>query len=117
MHVDPPPIPLINSKNDTKSHKDFTTIKFRRDSMSENSDLYEFKMALFENDYLEEFLLSVRNFQMNLGTSGRLASGANIQYLHTLVCGEALHQLETLSAEVRINTTEYLDLIILGLGA
>ena len=31
VHVDPPPIPLIKSKNDDKSDKDFVKIKFCKD--------------------------------------------------------------------------------------
>ena len=45
------------------------------DPKSENSDLYEFKMALFDKDEQEEFLLFIRNFQMTLKASGTLATG------------------------------------------
>ena len=54
---------------------------------------------------------------MTLEASGTLASGANIQYLCTLVRGEVLRQLDTLYVEVGITTTENLKLILLGLGA
>ena len=49
MHVEPPPIPIIKSKNGDKLDKYFVKIKLRRDTMSENLYLYEFKMALFDN--------------------------------------------------------------------
>ena len=49
IHVEPHPIPLIKSKNDTKAKKYCVKIKLRRDNTSEKSDLYEFKMALFNN--------------------------------------------------------------------
>ena len=49
VHVEPPPIPLIKIKHDDKSDKDLVKLKFCRDLTSEKSDLYEFKMALFEN--------------------------------------------------------------------
>ena len=45
-----------------------------------------------------------------------LASGAKIPYLCTLVRGEALCQLDTLSVEVESTTIEHLNLIILSLG-
>ena len=78
VHVDPPPIPLIKSKNNNKLDKYCVEIKFRRGPTSENSDLYEFIMALFDNGKPEEFLLFVRNFSMTLEASGTLAAGANI---------------------------------------
>ena len=55
--------------------------------MSENSDLYELKMALFDICKPDEFLLFIRNFNMTLEASGMLKAGVNIQYLCTLVHG------------------------------
>ena len=49
INVDPPPIPRIKIKNDMKAEKYCVKIKLRRDNTSEKSDLYEFKMALFNN--------------------------------------------------------------------
>ena len=77
---------------------------------------YEFKMALFYNSEPEEFLLLVRGFKITLKAYGMLAASAKIQYLCMLVCGEALHQLDTFSFEVLSTTSEYLKYIILGLG-
>ena len=73
-------------------------------------------MALFDNSELEEFLLFIRNFQMDLKASGTLAAGAKIQYLHTLVCGEALRQIDTLSTEGRSITSKDLESTNLVLG-
>ena len=47
--------------------------------MSQNSDLYEFKMALFDNGAIDEFLFFVRNFNMPLEAPGTLVAGATIQ--------------------------------------
>ena len=66
VYVGPPSITLIKSKINEKSDTYFVNIKFRRDPMSEKSDLYEFKMALFDNGNPEELLLFVCNFNMNL---------------------------------------------------
>ena len=63
----------------------------RGDPTSEKLDLYGFKMTLFDNGNPEELLLFIRNFNMTLEVSIALVSGANIQYLLTLVRGEALH--------------------------
>ena len=55
LHAEPPPTPVIKSKHDDMSDQDFVKIKFCRDPTSENLDLYEFKMALFDNIEPEEF--------------------------------------------------------------
>ena len=84
--------------------------------MSEKLDLYEFKIALFDNSKSEEFLLFIRNLNMALKAPVTLKSGAKTRYLRTLVRGEELHQFYTLSAEVGSATLEKLKSIILGLG-
>ena len=73
-------------------------------------------MALFENGDPEEFLLFVRNFQMTLKASGTLTASAKIQYIHTLLRGEALRQLEAFSIDMGSTTTTHLNQIILSLG-
>ena len=90
VHVDPPPIIPIKIKNNKKSDKYFVKIKLRRDPTSEKSDLYELKIPLFDNGELEDFLLFVCNFNVTLEASGTLKAGVKVQYLHTLVRGEAL---------------------------
>ena len=54
---------------------------------------------------------------MTLVASCMFNTGANIQYLHMLVRGEALRQFDMLSAEVRSATSENLTFIILGFCA
>ena len=46
-----------------------------------------------------------------------LVYSANIKFLRTMVHGEALRQVDRLSAEVGSTTSENLRFIILGLGA
>ena len=58
LHVDPPPIPLIKINHNDKLENDFVKIKLRRDPTSEKLDLYEFKMAFFDNIDPEEFCCS-----------------------------------------------------------
>ena len=55
LHVEPPPISLIKENHDGKSERDVVKLKLRRDPTSHMSDLYEFKMSLFENGKIEEF--------------------------------------------------------------
>ena len=64
--------------------------------MSEKSHMNEFKKTLFDNGYPEEFLLFVKKSKMTLKESGTLTDNLNIQYVRNLLCGEALHQFDTL---------------------
>ena len=73
-------------------------------------------MDLFDNGDPEAIFLFVWNFQMTLEESVTLAAGAKIRYLHTLVRGKKLIQLDTLSVEVVSTALDNLKLIILGLG-
>ena len=77
-HVDPPSITLIQETYDGKSEKYFVKLKLRRDPTSSTLDLYEFKISLFDNCVLVEFLLFVRNFNITLMASGTLGTGAKI---------------------------------------
>ena len=115
VYMDLPQSTMIKSKNYDKPDKYFVRIKLRRDPTSENSDLYELKMALFDNVRLKEFLLLIRNFNMTLKASGTLMTGANNQYLHMLVRREVLLQFDTFSAEIGSDTPENFISIILGL--
>ena len=100
MRVKPTPIPLTKINIDAKSDKNCVDIKLRRGLKEEMSDLYGFKMALFYNSELEDFLLFVRKFQMTLEAFRTLTAGAKNQSICMLVRGEALHQLDGFSVEV-----------------
>ena len=117
IHVEPPPTPLIKIKNGDKSDKYFVKIKLRRGPMQSLSGLYEFKMDLFDNGDPEEFLLFVQNFNMNLTASETLATESKIQYICTLVHGEALRQFYSLSADVEGVNPITVETIILGFAS
>ena len=114
--MEPLLIPLIKVKYYGKSDTYFVNLKLRRDPMSSKSDLYEFKMSLFDNGELEYFLLFVRNFNINLVVTGMMETAAKIKYLRTLVCGEALHQFDSFSADVGSTETLNMEYIIKGLA-
>ena len=80
------------------------------------SDLYESKMSLLDNVKPEDLLLFVCNFNTILAASGTLEVDAKFQYLCTLVCGEALHQFESLSAYAESTENLNVDYIIRGLA-
>ena len=99
-HVEPQLIPLIIETHDGKSDKDFSKLRLCRDPSSSTTDLYEFKMSLFDNGETEKFLLFVCNFNMTLAASGTLEAGAKVKYLITIVRGEAFLQFDLLSDDV-----------------
>ena len=78
--------------------------------------LYEFKMDLFDNGDLEEFLLLMQNFKMMLKALEMLADITKIQYLCTILCGKAPHQFDNFCAHVGGITSMHFRHIILGLG-
>ena len=114
-HVDPPRIILIQEIHNGKSGKYFVKLKLHIYPMEYTSDLYEFKMSLFDNGDPEEFLLFVRNFNITLSASGALEVGTKGQYLCTLVHGEALLHFDSFSADVESTQTLNVDDIIKGL--
>ena len=74
-------------------------------------------MDLFDNGYLEDFLLFVQNFTMTLAASGTMETGAKIKYLCTLVRGEELRQFDSLSSDVQGANPLTLETIVLGLDS
>ena len=82
-------------------------IKLCRDPTPEKSDIYEFKISLFDNGEPEEFLLFIRDFNITFEASGQIIYGVNIQYLCTMICGEVLRQVDMFSAEVVNTTSEF----------
>ena len=78
LYVDPPLTPLIKSKHDENSDKDFVILKLRRDVMSKNPYLYDFKMDLFNNGNTEESLLFFCNFNMTIDASETLGAAEKV---------------------------------------
>ena len=74
-------------------------------------------MYLFNHGKPEGLLLFLRNLQMTLEATGTLDTEAKVQYLCKLFHGEALHQFDLMSADVK-NTETPLDVeyILKGLA-
>ena len=116
-HVEPNPIPLIKETSIGNSDGDYVKLNLHRDPMSSTSDLYEFRKSLFDHVALEKFLLIVQNFQISLAATGMLEMEAKIQYLCTLLCGEALCQFDLVSADAKnIKTLLDVDYLLKGLA-
>ena len=84
-HLDPSLILLIQETHNGILDKDFIKLKLHRYPNFSTSDIYEFKMSLFDNGEPEEFLLFFRNFNVTFVTSGKLEVGVKYQYFYTLV--------------------------------
>ena len=78
-HLYPPSIPIIKENHYGKSDKDVVKLKLRRDPTLPTSNLYGFKISLFDNGEPVKFLLFVRNLNMNLTASGTLEAGTKHQ--------------------------------------
>ena len=85
IHMDPPLILLIKINYDTKAEKDCVKIKLCKDPTLENPDMYEFKISLFDNGKLEEFLLFVHNLKMAIDAPGTLTYNVKLWYICTLL--------------------------------
>ena len=105
-HIEPPPILCIKDISTSKSDRDYVILKLRRDPNYSASDPYELMMFLFDHSEPEEFLLFVQNFHMTLVASGMLEPEAKVQYICTLVCGEALCQFDFVSAHAKNKGTQ-----------
>ena len=55
-HIETPPIPLVKETSTGKSDRDYVKLKLHRDPKYSTSDLYEFRMSLFDHGEPEEFL-------------------------------------------------------------
>ena len=86
-NLEPPLVPLIKEKSTGKSDGDYVKLKLHRNTTSSTSDLYDFRMSLFDHGKPEEFFSFVQNFQMTISATGTLEIEANVQYLCTLLSG------------------------------
>ena len=72
----------------------------RRYATTSTLGVYEFNLSLFDHDNPEDFLLFLRKLNTNIAVAGMLGMDAKIQYLRTLVRGEALRQFDLLYADI-----------------
>ena len=89
---------------------------WRKNPTSATSDIYRYKMALFENGQLDEFLLFVQYLQNTIDTIRVKLAAENIQYMRKLLCEKGLCEFETPSGTTSFTTNVNQNQIILGLG-
>ena len=115
-HIYPPPIPLIKETSISKSDGDRVKLNLRRYPTSITLHIYGFRMYLFDHSETEEFILFIKIFQMTLASSGTLETESKVQFIRTLVCGEALCQFDLVSSDAKNTGTQlYVDYLLKGL--
>ena len=114
-HVEPQLITLIKEIYYGNIKFVFVKPNLLRYPMFSTSDLYEFRMSFFHGNP-DEFMVFVRNSNMNLAATGILDMDAKIQYLRTLVRGEVLRHFDSFPAGVKNTETINVELIIKGLA-
>ena len=74
-------------------------------------------MSFFDHGDPEEFLLFVRNFIITIAAPGTLETDVKVQYICTIIHGEALHKFDMLYVDVEnMDTTLTVDYLIKGLA-
>ena len=102
--METPPITFIKSNNDLKTERYHVEIKLCGNTTSDKLDRYGFKMALFDNDDPEKFLLFMKIFNFA------------IKYIRSLSYVESLSQFNALCIQIVSTTMTHLNQVILGLG-
>ena len=116
-HVDPHLIPLTKETLTGKSDEDYVKLKLLRYPTSITSDLYEFRMSLFDHGNPEEFLLFFRKLIMIIASTGMLETYTKVQYLCTPVSEEDFRKFELLYADVEnTDTSLTVDYLLKGLA-
>ena len=72
-------------------------------------------MSLFDSGEKKNLVTHAKTSVMP-GASGRIATNVKLQYLCTIINGEALHQFDTFCAQFGNTIMAHLNQFILGLG-
>ena len=97
------------------SECDIIKIKMRRDLSDTKSETYELKIATFENGQAEEFLALMKNFKTALDGKGTTSAAGKINYLRTILRGEALQEVDKTATQNTRENNEHLKFIQEGL--
>ena len=107
---------IIKSKNDRRAVKKSLKLNRKEILRQKIRILYRFKIDLFDNSNMEEFLLFLWNFKMTIKDLGMFTDNLNQQYICKLLHREVLRRFDTLCAQVGSTTITHLKRVILGLG-
>ena len=93
------------------SECDIIKIKMIQDPSDANSETYKLKIATFENVKLEAFLALTKNFKTAIDGAGTISAAGKINYLRTLLCGDALQEFDKLEIHNTVTKNKHLILI------
>ena len=113
--IEPPPISLIKATSEKAEEYNMIKINMCRDPASATSKTYELKVQTFENGKPEEFLQMTKDFKNATDGTGTTSATGRIQFLRTMLRGEALREFDVISSQVGITTNGNLKLIKEGL--
>ena len=93
----------------------------RRDPSNADSETYELKIALFENGQPEGILALMKNFKSEIDRTGNTSAAGKINYIRTLLYGEALQEFDkvlsqntgTITARLKFTHVGFLGVFIL----
>ena len=113
--IEPPPIPFENSKEEIEHKSHIVKVSMRHNPTSLGSEIYKFKMTIFENDQTEELLQFLKNFKKAVNGTCNTAVIGRIYYLQILIRGEVLREFDILSRKKNSTTSAQLKEIQQGL--
>ena len=75
---------------------------------SDASKTYKLKVQTFENDKPEEFLQMMKDFKTGIDGTGTTSAPGKIEFLRTMLCGEALREFDVIESQVVSTTNGHL---------
>ena len=83
----------------------------RRHPASATSETYELKIKTFENGKPEELIQMMKDFNTATDRTGTTSDNGKIQFLRTMLRGEALREFDVITSQVGSTTNGYIKLI------
>ena len=98
--IKPPPTPLIKVTNGNTEETNINKIKMCIYPASATSETYELKAQTFKNGKPEEFLQMTKEFKTDVDGTGTTFVTGKIQFLRTMLRGEALREFDVITGQV-----------------
>ena len=113
--IEPPPIPLTSPEEVQERACDTIKVKIKYNPASAGSETHEFKIAIFDNDSPEELLQFLTNAKKAIKRTGTKKFSGRINFLRTLLRGEALGEFDILASQKNGMTNTHYNYIKGGL--
>ena len=89
----------------------YRPIKTRINPSSAASETYNINMNTFDDGQPEEFLSLLRNYNIATNGTGTTTPSSWINYLRTMLCGQALREFDKIQSQYGGATNNYLNII------